>query len=86
MEREPLERFQEAVGAGKIRDIPGTGKAAGRTVFSWTVHGLGNVQYVLGQIWPYMSSVKRQQSLGAVRFWVSVPRRYFATSKITAAH
>lgn len=47
------------------------------------VHGLANVQHVLGRLWPYLGEAKREQARAAVRSWVEAPRTRFGVARLT---
>lgn len=80
--RDPLERFATAVGGGKIRQVIRT--KTDQEHYIYEVTGLANVQNVLGKLWPYLGSIKKDQARGAVRQWVEVPRTTkFRISRLT---
>lgn len=56
---ECLERFHSIVGHGKIY------KANKRDIYSWDCYKQSDVPKVLEMLWPYLSSVKRDQAIRA---------------------
>lgn len=53
---EPLERFLQIVGKGKIY------KSNTRDIYSWNCYKQEDVEIVLNLLWPYLTSVKREQA------------------------
>ena len=77
---EVLERFAEAVGVGRI-----TGPHPYGTNPRWNYQtgGLANVQYVLGQLWPWLGKVKLEQAREAARCFVTTHGTFPRTSRIS---
>jgi hypothetical protein len=64
-ERGPLDRFQSAVGVGKVHG-PYPSKRGYRDVYRWEVTGYAAIQEASWVLWPYLSQVKRTQMLSAL--------------------
>lgn len=63
-ELEPLQRFANAVGVGKITKRWRTNGFKDRWNYMYYASG-GNCTQVIRKLWPYLSSIKRSQALRA---------------------
>jgi len=59
-DREPLERFFEAVGAGKLYG-PYQRKGVGRPIYRWIATRSKEVHHVARLLWPFLSPRRQQQ-------------------------
>lgn len=74
---DPLMRFQAAAG--------GLGRITwNNDKWLYRASGLSTVQNVLGNLWPYLGEIKREQALNAVLRFAAAPRTHFAYTGIGA--
>jgi LAGLIDADG-like domain len=61
----PLLRFQAAVGVGKIRGPlrPPSFKPSYKSLWRYHVYRASDIEFVLEQLWPYLSEPKKKQAL-----------------------
>lgn len=74
---EVLERFQGAVGVGRVYG-PYKGE------FSYCISGFENVQYVLALLWEWLSEPKRFQAENVLRYYHSFERNPKRRRKLNA--
>ena len=60
-EREPLDRFQAAVGVGKVYGPSYTQTRDGKPMWRWETGNRDYVHLVCWLLWPYLCSTKRNQ-------------------------
>lgn len=66
-DRRVLDRFRAAVGVGYILGPYKKGPANHRDTYMWRVAGFEQSQAVVAMLWPFLSEVKREQALTALR-------------------
>ena len=72
---EVLVRFREAVGAGVVRGPwHQPSKPNANTLYGYVCTSFEPCQHVYAQLWPFLSSVKKQQIIDTVTRWKARPR------------
>ena len=58
-ERETLERFQDAVGMGKVNGPYKNGKRNEKPIYHWKAQGYGEMKRLIAMFYPYLSKTRR---------------------------
>lgn len=64
-DRQVLDRFQKAVGLGRVYGPYPTLKPEWNPIYEYSVQSKGDVEVVVQLLLPYLSPVKKEQCLGA---------------------